>query len=73
MPGNPPPALTTPSELDAGELTEHERQRLRKILLDQDRTTWALRQLKIFVPMFTAFIVAGWQVWAWVADHIKFK
>jgi len=57
--------------LDDGDFNEHERQRLRKILLDQDRTSWAFRQLKIFVPMLTAFVVAGYQVWDWIAVHVK--
>jgi hypothetical protein len=71
MPGTPPP--TAPTPLDDGDFDRIERQRLRQILVDQDRTSWAIRQLKIFVPMLTAFVVAGYQVWDWVATHIKFS
>lgn len=53
-------------------LTEAEVKQLRRLLRDDDRATWARRQLRHLVwPLVVAVVVALWQAGQWVVGHVK--
>ena len=61
-----------PMDLDGDQpLTADERRHLRRLLRDDDHLTWVRRKLRVFVPAAVAVVVAVWQLWTWVRDHIR--
>lgn len=53
------------------ELTTEERLALRKLLRDEERASWAWRQLRVLAPVAVAVVVGMWQFWDWLAKHVK--
>lgn len=52
-------------------LSEAEIKHLRRLLRDDDRATWAMRQLRWILPAAVAIVVAVWQAIEWVVRHVK--
>lgn len=72
------PAFTMPDDSDSmpldgdAPLTPDERKHLRRLLRDDDRATWARRQLRHLVwPAVTACVFAVWQAGQWVVNHVR--
>lgn len=74
-----PPSLdnmdeSRPSPLDGDTpLTAEERRRLRGLLLDDDRATWARKKLMVLVPVVVSAIVGLWQAWEFLSKHVKWS
>lgn len=51
--------------------TEFERQRIRKLLQDDDRATWLRRQVRVLTPWVVALIGGGYSLWSFLAQHWK--
>lgn len=68
MNGNPPPKK---SHNDDG-LTEDEIAAVRQIILDNERSTWALKQIKIIVPVLATIVIGLWQIGSWIFEHVSF-
>lgn len=63
---------TDPMDLDGDRpLNKAERDHLRRIMRDDDRTSWALKKMRVVVPMVVAIVVAAWQAWDWLAKHVR--
>ena len=54
-------------------LTRDERLAIRRILREEERRSWAMRKLRVLVPILVACVVAVWQVWEWVARHLRWQ
>lgn len=59
---------TDPIDLDDTPLSPREVERLRRVLRDHDRASWAMRRL---FPALIALAVGLWQLWDWLARHVK--
>ena len=57
---------------EESELTPGERARLRKMLTESERASWAWRRARVVVPAFVAVIAAGWASIDWVLKHLRF-
>ena len=67
-------ADSDPIPLDgSAELTEAERLALRKVLRDNERASWALRKLRILIPMAVAIVVAVYHGVDWLVKHVRFS
>jgi hypothetical protein len=63
---------TEPMDIDGDvPLTVEERRHIRRLLRDDDRTTWAMKKLRVLMPIVVGAVVAAWQIWDWAARHIK--
>ena len=63
---------TDPMDIDgAAPLTPPEIAHLRRVLRNDDRTSWAMRKLRVFTPVLVAFVVGAWQLWDWAAKHLR--
>ncbi len=63
-----------PAPLDGhAPFTTQEVARLRRLLVDDDRATWARKQLRIIVPLVVSVVVGAYQLWAWVERHLQIK
>lgn len=56
---------------DHNPFTPDEVRRLRKLLTDDDRATWARKQLRIIVPLLVTILVGAYNLWAWIERHLK--
>lgn len=56
---------------DYNPFTPDEVRRLRKLLTDDDRATWARKQLRIIVPLLVTILVGAYNLWAWIERHLK--
>ena len=54
-----------------GAFTPDERQALRRVLRDEERSSWAWKRLRVLTPMVVGVMVALWQAWDWVAKHVR--
>jgi hypothetical protein len=57
--------------LIVNDLTPEELTRLRELIVESDRATWAWKKVRILVPAAVAVVYTLWQVWEWVRDHVK--
>lgn len=65
---------TDPIPIDGEpELTSTERKRLRKIIIDDDRMTWARRQSRWILVTLASVAAGGWAAYEWLRAHIVFK
>lgn len=66
---------TDPMPLDgSAPLTAAEVKQLRRLLRDDDRATWARKQLRHLVwPLVVAVVVAIWQAGQWVISHVQVR
>jgi len=58
---------------DDSEFSPEERARLRKVLVDEERSSWAWRQLRVLTPVAVAVVVGFWQAIDWMIKHLKFQ
>jgi hypothetical protein len=57
--------------LIVNDLTPEELTRLRELIVESDRASWAWKKVRILVPAAVAVVYTLWQVWEWVRDHVK--
>lgn len=63
-----------PAPLDGNpQLTPDEVHRLRRLLLEADRTTWAAKKLRVLIPLGVSLVVGLFQIWSWVEKHLTIK
>lgn len=63
---------TDSMDLDASlPLSPKEVLHVRRLLRDDDRASWALKRLRVLIPVVVAVVAGAWQVWDWAARHIK--
>ena len=43
----------------------------RKLLRDDERASWAWRQLRVIAPLVVGVAVGLWQLWDWFVKHVK--
>ncbi len=53
--------------------SKEEIQRLRKLLRDDDRATWARKQMRVVLPWFVSIVVGAAALIDWVSKHIKWE
>jgi hypothetical protein len=53
------------------DLTPDEVTKLRVLILERERATWAWRKVRILVPAAVAVVYTLWQVWEWIRDHVR--
>lgn len=53
------------------ELSATERRTLRRLILDDERATWARRRLRVLIPAVVAMVIAIYQFADWVLKHVK--
>jgi len=58
-------------DVDAGPLSDAEVTRLRKLLRDDDRATWARKQIVTFTPWVVAVVSAAWASVDYFVKHFK--
>lgn len=56
---------------DNAPLTPDENRRLRHLLQEAERATWARKKLAVLTPMVVAVVVAMWQLVDWFSRHFK--
>jgi hypothetical protein len=54
-------------------LTPEECEHLRRILRDDDRRSWALKQIMVLTPIAVGAVTAVYQLWDWVRAHVSYK
>jgi hypothetical protein len=65
---------TEPGQLGPQEpFTDEERRRLRKLLVDDDRATWARKQIRIFTPWLIALAGGVYAFADWIQKHWKWS
>lgn len=63
-----------PSPLDGDSpFTAEERRRLRGLLVDDDRATWARKKIAVLVPIVVSLVGGLWVAGEWVVKHITLK
>lgn len=63
---------TNPMDIDAdAPLSKEERAHIRRVLRDDDRATWARKQLRVLLPIAVTLAVGLWQFGEWVTRHFK--
>jgi hypothetical protein len=55
----------------APDLNEDERLALRRLLRDQERNTWALRQARWIVPVIVSMVIGVYHFIDWLVKHYK--
>lgn len=67
-------AESDPIPLDGdADLTASERLALRKLIREQERLTWARKQLRWIAVSIASAVAAGWALISWVRDHVVFR
>jgi hypothetical protein len=56
-----------------GPLTSEEKEHIRRILRDDDRRSWALKQIMVLTPIAVGVVTVVYQLWDWVRSHVSFK
>ena len=64
------PSDTLPLD-GAADLTAAERLAIRKVLRDNERASWALRKLRLLVPLAVASVVGVYQAVDWLLRHVR--
>lgn len=61
-----------PIDIDSHDpLTRTEIEHLRRVMREDDRTTWAMRKLRVITPVIVALVVGAWQLWDWAVKHLR--
>ena len=62
---------TLTEQHDGEPFAPEERRRLRRLLLEAERASWARKKLMVLVPVVTSLVVGLWQLWSWIEKHLK--
>ena len=57
--------------IDDAELSPAERKALRRMLRDEERSSWAWKRLRVVTPVVVTVMVALWQAWDWFVKHVR--
>jgi hypothetical protein len=55
------------------DLTPDEVTKVRELISQDERATWAWKKVRFLVPVIVAVIVAIWQAFSWLREHVRFQ